>query len=100
MTNPIVAHGPAGLFDYFPVLFIVGAVFVIRAALKDAPRKDSSTRALPTSHLSRQVHSALHQQRRASRPSAMSGFRDALAQGPHDGDDEGRASQNEPRSGE
>lgn len=100
MTSLILAHGSVGLFDYFPVLFIVGAVFVIRAALKDAPKRDSSTRALPTSHLSRQVHSALHQQRRASGPSAMAGFRDALAQRPQGGDGEGRAPQDEPPSGE
>jgi hypothetical protein len=54
----VLAHGPGGLYDFFPVLFIGAAVWVITTALKDGQNKGSNTRTLPTSPLSRQVHAA------------------------------------------
>src|ERR1044071_6880833 len=55
----VLAHGPGGLYDFFPVLFIGAAVWVITTALRDGQNKDSkNTRTLPTSPLSRQMHAA------------------------------------------
>ena len=58
MKMVVLAHGPAGLWDYFPVLFLVAAVFFIVTALRDGSDKRSNTRTLPTNNLSRQVHFA------------------------------------------
>jgi len=68
----VLAHGPGGLFDLFPLLFLGAAVFVIWIAMKDGQNKKSNTRTLPTSPLSRQVHAALRKQRpeRSTEPSS------------------------------
>lgn len=55
----VLAHGPGGLFDLFPLLFLVAAITVIVIALRDGQGKKSNTRSLPTSPLSRQVHAAI-----------------------------------------
>jgi hypothetical protein len=54
----VLAHGPGGLFDLFPLFFIAAAIWVIRTALRDGQNKTTKTRTLPTSPLSRQVHNA------------------------------------------
>ena len=59
----VLAHGPGGIFDLFPLFFLVAAVSVIVIALRDGQDKKSNTRALPTSPLSRQMHAAIRKQR-------------------------------------
>jgi hypothetical protein len=54
----VLAHGPGGMYDLFPLLFIGAAVWVIRTALRDGQNKGPKTRTLPMSPLSRQVHAA------------------------------------------
>jgi len=68
----VLAHGPGGLFDLFPLLFLVMAVIVIWIAMRDGQNKKTNTRTLPTSPLSRQMHAALHKQRpeRSTEPSS------------------------------
>jgi hypothetical protein len=56
----VLAHGPGGMFDLFPLFFIAAAVWVIRTALRDGQNKTTKTRSLPTSPLSRQVHAATY----------------------------------------
>ena len=93
MIPLVLAHGPVGLFDYFPVLFLVAAVFVIRAAMKDAPKsapkdalKDapdraSSVRRLPTNHVSFQTHAAMRRQHRKSHGGFTGGVRGGSTSG-------------------
>jgi len=59
----VLAHGPGGLFDFFPLLFLAAAGYVIWIAMKDGQNKKSNTRTLPTSPLSRQMHAAIRKQR-------------------------------------
>jgi hypothetical protein len=68
----VLAHGPGGIFDLFPLFFLVAAVSVIVIALRDGQDKKSNTRTLPTSPLSRQMHAALRKQRpeRSAEPSS------------------------------
>ena len=54
----VLAHGPAGLFDFFPLLFIGGGIWVILKVLRDGQRRASHTSKLPTTHWSRQVATA------------------------------------------
>jgi hypothetical protein len=55
----VLAHGPGGVFDMLPLLFIGAAVWIIRGVLRDGQNKArQTTRALPTTPWSRQVHSA------------------------------------------
>jgi hypothetical protein len=54
----VLAHGPAGLFDLFPLLFVGAGVWVILKVLREGQHKTTSTRTLPTNPWSRQVHSA------------------------------------------
>ena len=71
MRMVVLAHGPGGLFDFLPFLFLGGAIFVIVTALRDGQDKKTNTRTLPTSPFSRQVHAALRQQKpeRSAEPS-------------------------------
>lgn len=98
MMPLVLAHGPVGLSDYFPVLFIVGAVFVIRAAMKDpnpknaandapeqAPDRASSVGRLPTNNVSFQSHAAMRRQQRKSEGRFIGGARDASRFGRDDG---------------
>ena len=55
----VLAHGPAGLFDFFPLLFIGAAVWVILMVLRDGEkRRGTGTHTLPRTPWSRQVHAA------------------------------------------
>jgi hypothetical protein len=64
-TLLVLAHGPGGMFDLFPFLFFGGAIYVIWTALHDGQDKKPTTRTLPTSPFSRQVHAALRHQKPA-----------------------------------
>lgn len=50
-----LAHGPSGLFDLFPFLFIGLAVWFILRVLRDGQRSVGRTAKLPTNHWSRQL---------------------------------------------
>lgn len=92
MSTPILAHA-ADWIEYIPVIFLVGAAVVIRAALKDGRKKNASAPTVPTSPVGRQVRSTLDRQRRdSSRTSATAGFRALLASTQHDGREAGRES--------
>lgn len=54
----VLAHGPAGLFDFFPLLFIGAGIWVILKVLRDGQGHASRTPKLPTTPWSRQVASA------------------------------------------
>jgi hypothetical protein len=72
MRMVVLAHGPGGMFDLLPFLFLGGAMFVIFTALRDGQdKKTTNTRTLPTSPFSRQVRAALRQQKpeRSTEPS-------------------------------
>lgn len=64
----VLAHGPGGVFDLFPLFFIAAAVWVIRTAMRDGQNKGTNTRTLPTSPLSRQVHAATRKKTEKSTP--------------------------------
>jgi len=68
----VLAHGPGGIFDLFPVLFLLAAGTVIWIAMRDGQNKKTNTRTLPTSPLSRQMHAAIRKQRpeRSTEPSS------------------------------
>lgn len=64
MVTPVLAHGGmGGLIEFFPFLFIGGAVFVIVTAMRDGSDKRTKTRTLPTNNLERQVHFATRRPR-------------------------------------
>jgi hypothetical protein len=79
MVTPVLAHGGmGGLMEFFPLVFIVGAIFVIVTAMRDGSDKKTNTRTLPTNNLSRQVHFATRPpraERAVATPSAEKGFR-------------------------
>jgi len=55
----VLAHGPAGLFDFFPLLFIGAAIWVILKVVRDGQsRASKNTPKLPTTPWSRQVATA------------------------------------------
>ena len=54
----VLAHGPAGLFDFFPLLFIGAAIWVILKVLREGERKTTNTTPMPRTPWSRQVHAA------------------------------------------
>jgi len=56
----VLAHGPAGLLDFFPLLFIGAAVWVILMVLRDGQKRSrgTGTSTLPRTPWSRQVHAA------------------------------------------
>jgi hypothetical protein len=59
----VLAHGPGGIFDLFPLLFLIMAGTVIWVAMRDGQNKKTNTRTLPMSPLSRQIHAAIRKQR-------------------------------------
>lgn len=72
MVTPVLAHGGmGGLMEFFPFLFIGGAIIVIVTAMRDGSGKKTNTRTLPTDNLSRQVHFATRRPR-AERAAASS----------------------------
>lgn len=54
----VLAHGPAGLFDFFPLLFLGAGAWIIMMVLRDGAKKHTQTRRLPTNPWSRQVQAA------------------------------------------
>ena len=50
-----LAHGPSGLFDLFPFLFIGLAIWFILRVLRDGQHRVGRTAKLPTNHWSRQL---------------------------------------------
>ena len=64
MGTALLAHmGGAHLFIFFPFAVLGAAGFFIFTALRDGSEKNTSTRTLPTSPFSRQLHAALRPQR-------------------------------------
>lgn len=59
----VLAHGPGGLFDFFPLLFVVAAVWIIWKVVREGGQQHKNTqiRTLPTNPLSRQMHAATRQ---------------------------------------
>jgi hypothetical protein len=72
----VLAHGPGGIYDFLPVLFLGAAVYVIVTAMKDGQDKKPRTRTLPTNPLSRQMHAATRPPR-SERSAASSSDRTA-----------------------
>ena len=63
----VLAHGPGGMFDLLPVLFLGVAIWIIRNVLREGQEKaQKATRALPMTPWSRQVHTATR--KRAEKP--------------------------------
>jgi hypothetical protein len=63
----VLAHGPGGLFDLLPLLFVAAAIWIIMNVLRDGQKRATkSTHALPTTPWSRQVHTATR--KRAEKP--------------------------------
>jgi hypothetical protein len=54
----VLAHGFLGLFDFFPLLFIAAAFWVILKVLREGERKRTNTTPMPRTPWSRQVHAA------------------------------------------
>ncbi len=77
MKTVVLAHGPGGMFDLFPLVMLGAAAFVIWTALRDGSDKRNATRTLPTNPFSRQLHAALRPQRpeRSAAPSPERGPR-------------------------
>ena len=65
----VLAHGPGGMFDLLPVLFIGVAIWIIRNVLREGQEKaQKATRALPTTPWSRQVHTATRKRAGSDKP--------------------------------
>jgi len=77
----VLAHGPGGMFDLLPVLFVGIAIYIIRNVLKEGQSKASTTAKLPTTPWSRQVHSATRK-RAPDKPVAQAGPGQARRFGP------------------
>ena len=58
-----LAHGPSGLFDLFPFLFIGLAIWFILRVLREGQHRVGRTPKLPTNHWSRQLATATRKQR-------------------------------------
>jgi len=54
----VLAHGPGGIFDILPLMFVGVAFYIIRNVLREGQNKAKTTAKLPTTPWSRQVHSA------------------------------------------
>jgi hypothetical protein len=63
-----LAHGPSGLFDLFPFLFIGLAVWFILRVLRDGQRRVGRTAKLPTNHWSRQLAVATRKRTASDKP--------------------------------
>ena len=63
-----LAHGPSGLFDLFPLLFIGLAIWFILRVLRDGQRRAGRTTRLPTNHWSRQLASATRTRAGSEKP--------------------------------
>jgi hypothetical protein len=74
MVTPVLAHGMGHFVTLFPLIMVLAAIFVIVTAMRDGSDKKRSTRTLPTSPLSRQVHAATRRRRseRSTAPSERS----------------------------
>ena len=69
----VLAHGPAGLFDFFPLLLIGAAICLLVNVMRDGQRRATSkTPRLPTSSWSRQVATATRKRRGTAPPVAPS----------------------------
>lgn len=68
----VLAHGPAGLFDFFPLLFIGAAIWVILKVLREGERKNTNTTPMPRTPWSRQVHAATRKRGPSDRPNSPS----------------------------
>lgn len=64
----VLAHGPAGLFDFFPLLFIGAAIWVILKVLREGERKRTNTTLMPRTPWSRQVHAATRKRAGTDKP--------------------------------
>ena len=64
-----LAHGPSGLFDLFPFLFIGLAVwFILRVLREGQHRVGRTTSKLPTNHWSRQLATATRKRVESEKP--------------------------------
>lgn len=79
----VLAHGPAGLFDFFPLLFIGAGVWVILMVLRDGQKRSrgTGTASLPRTPWSRQVHAATRK-RGGEKPTVQPAERPAVRFGP------------------
>ncbi len=68
----VLAHGPAGLFDYFPLLFIGAAIWVILKVLREGDSKRTNTTPMPRTPWSRQVHAATRKRAGGDKPNTAS----------------------------
>jgi hypothetical protein len=68
----VLAHGPAGLFDFFPLLFIGAAIWVILKVLREGERKRTNTTPMPRSPWGRQVYAATRKRTGSDRSNAPS----------------------------
>jgi hypothetical protein len=83
MVTPVLAHGMGHFVTLFPLIMVGAAIFVIVTAMRDGSDKTRSTRTLPTSPLSRQVHAATRR-RGSERSTAPSSERPGRRSGaPH-----------------
>jgi hypothetical protein len=64
----VLAHGFLGLFDYFPLLFIGAAIWVILKVLREGQGRASKTPKLPTTPWSRQVATATRKRGGSGKP--------------------------------
>jgi hypothetical protein len=77
----VLAHGPGGLFDFFPLLFIGAAVWVIMNVLRDGQKRSrAGTTTLPRNNnpWSRQVHAATYRKRASEKPTAQPSERSSV----------------------
>jgi hypothetical protein len=64
----VLAHGFLGLFDYFPVFFLVAGIWVIFKVLREGQGRVSHTSKLPTTPWSRQVATATRKRSAVAKP--------------------------------
>lgn len=63
-----LAHGPSGLFDLFPFLFIALAIWFILRVLREGQHRVGRTPKLPTNHWSRQLATATRKRTASEKP--------------------------------
>jgi hypothetical protein len=71
----VLAHGPSGLFDLFPFLFIGMGIWVILKVLRDGQHRVAKTPKLPTTPWSRQVATATRKRSVSEKPAGPSAER-------------------------